>query len=73
MELLKIQMQMAQKDIMRAKPSARLLAWKLFREQGIFGLYKGIGATYIRNVYFSMVFFPLFNYFNEKVRDNNFQ
>lgn len=42
------------------KTSATKIALELFREKGIFGLYKGIGATTLRDVSFSIVYFPLF-------------
>lgn len=40
--------------------SATQIARELLRTQGIKGLYKGLGATVIRDVPFSMVYFPLF-------------
>jgi solute carrier family 25 glutamate transporter 18/22 len=40
---------------------------QLYREKGIVGLYKGVGATFTRDVIFSMMYFPLFAYFNDKV------
>jgi solute carrier family 25 glutamate transporter 18/22 len=49
-------------------PNARQLALQLYREKGIVGLYKGVGATFTRDVVFSMMYFPLFAYFNDKVR-----
>lgn len=42
------------------KTSATKIALELLREKGIFGLYKGIGATALRDVSFSIVYFPLF-------------
>ena len=48
-------------------PNARELAMQLYREKGIRGLYKGVGATFTRDVVFSMMYFPLFAYFNDKV------
>lgn len=68
MELLKIQMQDAGRIASQAKlagktvpkTSATQIASQLFKEKGIFGLYKGIGATALRDVSFSMVYFPLF-------------
>ncbi|XP_054271928.1 mitochondrial glutamate carrier 1-like isoform X2 [Macrosteles quadrilineatus] len=68
MELLKIQMQDAGRVAAAAKlegktvpkVSATSLALELLRTKGIFGLYRGIGATMLRDVSFSIVYFPLF-------------
>jgi len=73
MELLKIQMQDAGRVAAQAKlagktvpkTSATQLALTLFREKGILGLYKGIGATMCRDVSFSIVYFPLFATLNQ--------
>lgn len=68
MELLKIQLQDAgrtanlggnQKSTVE-KLSATRIAIDLVRERGILGLYRGIGATTLRDVTFSMIYFPLF-------------
>lgn len=40
--------------------SATSIALDLFRTRGIAGLYKGTAATMLRDVNFSMVYFPLF-------------
>uniref|UniRef100_A0A914HXC6 DNA-directed RNA polymerase n=1 Tax=Globodera rostochiensis TaxID=31243 RepID=A0A914HXC6_GLORO len=56
MELLKIQLQQAGPT----KMTATNLALSLFREKGIFGLYRGIGPTMARDVTFSVMYFPLF-------------
>lgn len=73
MELLKIQMQDAGRVAALAlaegktveKASATKLALGLLKEKGIFGLYKGIGATMLRDVSFSAVYFPLFARLNQ--------
>ena len=71
MELLKIQMQMASKNDVHPTINARQLSLKLLSEKGVVGFYRGISATYTRDVYFSMIFFPLFAYFNNKVKIKN--
>ncbi|KAK1167264.1 mitochondrial glutamate carrier 1 isoform X1 [Acipenser oxyrinchus oxyrinchus] len=42
------------------RPSATMLARELLKTKGISGLYRGIGATLVRDVPFSMIYFPLF-------------
>jgi solute carrier family 25 glutamate transporter 18/22 len=37
---------------------------ELLHTKGIFGLYKGVGATAFRDVSFSVVYFPLFAHLN---------
>jgi len=66
MELLKIQGQMAKSKDPTKSRNARQLALQLYREKGIVGLYKGVGATFSRDVVFSMMYFPLFAYFLDK-------
>src|SRR5207245_2114418 len=47
------------------KMSATSIALKLFKARGIMGLYRGIGATMLRDVTFSAVYFPLFAHLNK--------
>ncbi|XP_022193503.1 mitochondrial glutamate carrier 1 isoform X3 [Nilaparvata lugens] len=73
MELLKIQMQDAGRVAAQAKlegrtvqkVSATSLALDLFRSKGILGLYRGTAATMLRDVTFSVVYFPLFARLND--------
>ncbi|XP_063216578.1 mitochondrial glutamate carrier 1-like [Bacillus rossius redtenbacheri] len=72
MELLKIQLQDAGRiaavsaDGGKAVPrlSATAITLELLRTKGLLGLYKGIGATMLRDVSFSVVYFPLFAHLN---------
>ncbi|XP_069484759.1 mitochondrial glutamate carrier 2 [Ambystoma mexicanum] len=47
------------------RPSALLITRDLIRTQGIAGVYKGLGATLVRDVPFSVIYFPLFANLNK--------
>lgn len=73
MELLKIQLQDAGRLAAQAKASGKTIpkvsasqiAMELLKKKGIAGLYKGTGATALRDVSFSVVYFPLFATLNQ--------
>lgn len=72
MELLKIQLQdagrVSAKSVTESaaviRTSATKIAMELVRERGILGLYRGVGATMLRDVSFSVIYFPLFAHLN---------
>nr|CAD7455451.1 unnamed protein product [Timema tahoe] len=82
MELLKIQLQDAGRVAavgtegvkVAPKTSATAITLELLRTKGILGLYKGIGATMLRDVSFSVIYFPLFarlNALGPRRKDNS--
>ncbi|VDD94703.1 unnamed protein product [Enterobius vermicularis] len=65
MELLKIQMQDAGRtQTPMKKLTASALTLQLLKQRGIAGLYKGLGPTLARDVTFSVMYFPMFAYFD---------
>uniref|UniRef100_A0A8C1ASD1 Mitochondrial glutamate carrier 1 n=2 Tax=Cyprinus carpio TaxID=7962 RepID=A0A8C1ASD1_CYPCA len=78
MEMLKIQLQDAGRLAAQQRKlpvlhtvklgtamSAIQIAQELFRTKGIQGLYKGLAATLMRDIPFSVVYFPLFAHINK--------
>ncbi len=53
------------------KVRASAIAMQLFREKGILGLYKGVGATWLRDITFSAIYFPLFAHCNALVGNSD--
>ncbi|KRT85563.1 mitochondrial carrier protein, partial [Oryctes borbonicus] len=68
MELLKIQMQDAGRVAAQAKETGKVvpkitatsMTINLLKQHGIIGIYKGTAATMLRDVTFSVIYFPLF-------------
>jgi len=60
MELLKIQLQLGAEKSVGHKASAFIIASRLISSQGISGLYRGALSTILRDVSFSILYFPLF-------------
>ncbi|CAJ0967130.1 unnamed protein product [Ranitomeya imitator] len=48
-----------------ARPTAMAISRELLKSKGIAGLYKGLGATILRDVPFSIIYFPLFANLNK--------
>ncbi|XP_034665061.1 mitochondrial glutamate carrier 1 [Drosophila subobscura] len=73
MELLKIQMQDAGRIASADRAAGRevhkltalSVAKQLVKENGIFGLYKGVKATGVRDVLFSVIYFPMMATIND--------
>ncbi|KAL2303480.1 hypothetical protein Nmel_008750 [Mimus melanotis] len=55
----------AAEPAVETRPTATQITRELLRSKGIAGLYKGLGATLLRDVPFSIVYFPLFANLNK--------
>ncbi|KFV95815.1 Mitochondrial glutamate carrier 1, partial [Fulmarus glacialis] len=55
----------AAKPAVETRTTAMQITRELLRSKGIAGLYKGLGATLLRDVPFSIVYFPLFANLNK--------
>lgn len=66
MEIVKIRMQVAGEIHSQAK---RESIGKIVRELGFFGLYKGVKACLLRDIPFSMIYFPTYAHMKKKLSD----
>lgn len=55
----------AAESVVETRTTAMQITRELLRSKGIAGLYKGLGATLLRDVPFSIVYFPLFANLNK--------
>ncbi len=68
MEIVKIRMQVAGEIHSQAK---RESIGKIVRELGFLGLYKGVRACLLRDIPFSMIYFPSYAHMKKKFSDDN--
>lgn len=67
LEIVKIRLQVAGE----IASGERLSAVTVVRELGFFGLYKGARACFLRDIPFSMIFFPSYAHFKPALADEN--
>lgn len=60
----------AAESVVETRTTAMQITRELLRNKGIAGLYKGLGATLLRDVPFSVVYFPLFANLNKLGQKN---
>jgi len=67
LEIVKIRLQVAGEIASGAKVSA----WGVVKELGFFGLYKGSRACFLRDIPFSMIYFPAYAHLKPAFADEN--
>lgn len=60
MELVKIQMQLQYKLVKEGKLKEMKSIWRIIKELGFTGLYKGFAATALRDIPFTVMYFGLY-------------
>jgi solute carrier family 25 aspartate/glutamate transporter 12/13 len=68
MEIVKIRMQVAGEIQSQAKSERTI---KIVKELGFMGLYKGVRACLLRDIPFSMIYFPTYSHAKKQLADEN--
>eukprot|EP00038_Savillea_parva_P023268 m.40229 g.40229 ORF g.40229 m.40229 type:complete len:311 (-) comp5938_c0_seq1:294-1226(-) len=68
MEIVKLRVQLQN---MYKPPELRLTTMQVVQDLGFRGLYKGVLATWMRDVPYSIIFFPSYSIMKEKLSDEN--
>jgi solute carrier family 25 aspartate/glutamate transporter 12/13 len=67
LEIVKIRLQVAGE----IASSSKIGALTVVKELGLFGLYKGAKACFLRDVPFSAIYFPMYAHMKAKLADDN--
>lgn len=69
MELVKIRLQL--QGSQKFPPLVKKSAWTVVKELGFTGLYTGVLVTFMRDIPFSIIFFPTYANLKELFKDKN--
>ncbi|XP_063704479.1 calcium-binding mitochondrial carrier protein Aralar1 isoform X2 [Culicoides brevitarsis] len=67
LEIVKIRLQVAGET----PGGSKIRAWHVVKELGLFGLYKGARACFLRDIPFSAIYFPAYAHTKAKMADDN--